>query len=108
MRALPLHCRYIAVTGGERLQREARWSGWRSAVGFALFLLLGVYWCLCGFYSRSVVWSGIRYYKRAGRVERVERLQPRTQQCEPRARPRTPVPTTATPLLSERTACLQQ
>ena len=56
---------HLMVDGGERLQREARWSAWRSVVGFGLFLLLGVYWCLEGFYSSSVVWSGIRYYSPA-------------------------------------------
>ena len=59
---------HLMVDGGERLQREARWSAWRSVVGFGLFLLLGVYWCLEGFYSSSVVWSGIRYFKRRGQA----------------------------------------
>ena len=94
---------HLMADGGERLQREARWSAWRSVVGFCLFLLLGVYWCLAGFYSSSVVWSGIRYYKRRGRVERVERLQP-SAPSHSEVDSHAAAPTTVTPLLQETAA----
>ena len=94
---------HLMADGGERLQREARWSAWRSVVGFCLFLLLGVYWCLAGFYSSSVVWSGIRYYKRRGQVERVERLQP-SAPSRSEVDSHAATPTTVTPLLQETAA----
>ena len=68
---------HLSPESGEALRESGSWSVWRFPLSFILFNIMSVGWTFQGFYSQSVVWSGVKYTKQRGSVHNVEMLQKR-------------------------------
>jgi len=65
---------HLSPESGEHLKRDGHWNWWRAPLGFFLFNFLSIFLSLEGYWGKAVVWSGVRYFKRRGRLSKVERL----------------------------------
>ena len=65
---------HLSPESGSVLKAEAKWSWWRAPLGFLLFNIITPLCGLEGYWSNSVVWSRVKYFKRRGRLRKIERM----------------------------------
>jgi len=65
---------HLSPESGKVLEAEAKWSWWRAPLGFFLFNIITPLCGLEGYWSNSVVWSRVKYFKRRGRLNKIERV----------------------------------
>ena len=65
---------HLSPESGKVLEAEAKWSWWRAPLGFFLFNIITPLCGLEGYWSNSVVWSRVKYFKRRGRLNKIERI----------------------------------
>lgn len=82
----------LSPDAGETLRAEGRWSVFLAPLGFFLFCALAPAFTFQGILGSSVVWSGVRYHKRHGRVAKMERIVPPMTSAGPSALAAAPAP----------------